>query len=99
MEASTSGVVSGAKLAEDAGEALKEIENVSNYIADLTRKIADSAQKQSAAATGVNNTMTVIRQITSQTTESTTQTAASIGNLADLANDLQKSVTGFRLPT
>jgi len=98
MEASTAGVVSGAKLAEDAGEALKEIENVSNYIADLTRKIAESAQQQSGAATAVNQTMTEIRHITTQTMDGSTQTAASIGNLADLANDLQKSVAGFRLP-
>jgi twitching motility protein PilJ len=98
MEVSTAGVVSGANLAEDAGEALKEIESVSKYIADLTQKIADSAQQQSAAASGVNETMVVIQEITSQTSDGTKQTAASIGNLAELANDLQNSVAGFRLP-
>jgi len=98
MEASTAGVVSGANLAEDAGEALKEIESVSKYIADLTQKIAESAQQQSAAASGVNETMIVIQEITTQTSDGTKQTAASIGNLAQLANDLQNSVAGFRLP-
>jgi twitching motility protein PilJ len=98
MEASTSGVVSGANLAEEAGEALSEIESVSKYIADLTQKISGSAQQQSAAATGVNDTMVVIQQITTQTSDGTNRTAASIGNLAELATDLQKSVAGFRLP-
>ncbi len=98
METSTAGVVGGAKLAEDAGEALKEIETVSNYIADLTRKIADSAQQQSAEASGVNDRMGVIQQITHQTSASTSQTAESIGNLAALAQELQQSVAGFRLP-
>jgi twitching motility protein PilJ len=98
MEASTAGVVSGANLAEDAGEALKEIESVSKYIADLTQKIAESAQQQSAAAGGVNETMVAIQEITTQTSNGTKQTAASIGNLAQLANDLQNSVAGFRLP-
>jgi twitching motility protein PilJ len=98
MEASTTGVVKGAQLAEDAGEALKEIENVSQYIAEQTSKIAESAQVQSEASSVVNETMTVIQEITSQTTAGTRQTAISIGALTDLADELQKSVAGFRLP-
>ncbi|MEJ2589870.1 MAG: methyl-accepting chemotaxis protein [Candidatus Thiodiazotropha sp.] len=99
MEASTSGVVKGAKLAEDAGEALKEIESVSQYIADLTGKIAQSAQKQSEEAVNIKDTMSVIQEITNQTSEGTHQTANSIGALADLSDQLQKSVAGFRLPS
>ncbi|MCG7898845.1 MAG: methyl-accepting chemotaxis protein [Candidatus Thiodiazotropha lotti] len=98
MEASTSGVVKGATLAEDAGEALKEIESVSQYIADLTGKIATSAQTQSDQAVNVKDTMSVIQEITNQTSEGTHQTANSIGALADLSDQLQKSVAGFRLP-
>jgi twitching motility protein PilJ len=39
MEQSTAGVVTGAKLAEDAGNALSEIESVSNQLADFFRII------------------------------------------------------------
>ena len=99
MEASTSGVVKGAQLAEDAGEALKEIESVSEYIADLTGKIASSAEKQSDEAGNIKDTMSVIQEITNQTSEGTHQTANSIGQLADLSDQLQKSVAGFRLPS
>ncbi|MEW8085379.1 MAG: methyl-accepting chemotaxis protein [Candidatus Thiodiazotropha endolucinida] len=99
MEASTSGVVKGATLAEDAGEALKEIESVSQYIADLTGKIASSAQDQSSQSVTVKDTMSVIQEITNQTSEGTHQTANSIGMLADLSDQLQKSVAGFRLPS
>jgi twitching motility protein PilJ len=99
MEASTSGVVKGATLAEDAGEALKEIESVSQYIADLTGKIATSAQTQSDRAVNAKDTMSVIQEITNQTSEGTRQTANSIGALADLSDQLQKSVAGFRLPS
>jgi twitching motility protein PilJ len=98
MEASTSGVVRGAQLAENAGEALNEIESVSKYIAEQTSKIAGSAQNQSEASSVVNDTMTVIQEITSQTSEGTQQTANSIGALTELADELQKSVAGFRLP-
>ncbi|MEW8507596.1 MAG: methyl-accepting chemotaxis protein [Candidatus Thiodiazotropha sp.] len=99
MEASTSGVVKGATLAENAGEALKEIESVSQYIADLTGKIASSAQDQSDQSVTVKDTMSVIQEITNQTSEGTHQTANSIGMLADLSDQLQKSVAGFRLPS
>ncbi|WP_316367966.1 methyl-accepting chemotaxis protein [Candidatus Thiodiazotropha sp. CDECU1] len=99
MEASTSGVVKGATLAEDAGEALKEIESVSQYIADLTGKISSSAQDQSSQSVTVKDTMSVIQEITNQTSEGTHQTANSIGMLADLSDQLQKSVAGFRLPS
>jgi hypothetical protein len=42
--------------------------------------------------------MQVLREISSQTAESTTATSASIGKLAELAAQLRKSVSGFRLP-
>jgi len=98
MEASTTGVVRGAKLAEDAGDALMEIENVSNYIAELTRKIAESAVDQSGEASKTDDSMNVIQEITNQTADGTHQTAASVGALAELASELQRSVAGFRLP-
>ncbi len=98
MEASTNEVVSGAQLAEAAGGALQEIEQVSNRIAEITRSIADSAQRQSREASNVNDTMGVIQEITNQTSEGTEQTAAAIANLAETAGELRKSVAGFRLP-
>ena len=98
MELTTSNVVSGAKLAEAAGEALKEIENVSESISARIGEVSKAAQEQSAGAERIDQTMSVIKEITTQTSDGTGQTAASIGTLADLADDLQRSVAGFRLP-
>ena len=98
MEKSTSDVVAGAKLAEGAGKALEEIENVSQSLADLISNISDSAKQQSVASGNISNTMNVIQEITTQTSAGTNETATSIGNLADLANELRKSVAGFKLP-
>ncbi|MCP4125527.1 MAG: chemotaxis protein [Gammaproteobacteria bacterium] len=98
MESTTKEVVSGAKLAEDAGDALMEIESVSTHIAEVTQKIAGSAEQQSSGATKIEDTMSVIQEITTQTLDGTNQTAASIGMLAGLADELQGSVAGFRLP-
>jgi len=98
MESSTSGVVQGAQLAQNAGQALEQIENVSKHLADLIRNISDSARQQASAAGNISDTMNVIQEITTQTSAGTNETAASIGNLAELANELRRSVAGFKLP-
>ena len=98
MEQSTAGVVSGARMAEEAGEALNEIESVSAQLAELIAGISKSAQEQADAAVRVSDTMNVIQEITNQTTDGTSQTATSIGELAEMAAELRKSVAGFRLP-
>jgi twitching motility protein PilJ len=40
----------------------------------------------------------VLREISSQTADSTSSTSSSIGKLAELSAQLRKSVSGFRLP-
>lgn len=98
MEQTTAEVVAGARLAEDAGLALGEIERVSNDLADLIQNISEAARQQSAAATNISATMNVIQEITTQTSVGASQTAESIGNLAQLAADLRRSVADFKLP-
>jgi len=98
MEQTTSEVVSGARLAEDAGTALGEIERVSHDLNELIKRISSAAQQQSLAATDITKTMGVIRQITSQTSLGAGQTAESIGHLTQLSADLRRSVADFKLP-
>jgi twitching motility protein PilJ len=98
MEQTTSEVVAGARLAEDAGTALGEIEKVSSDLSTLIQGISSAAQQQSAAATNITATMNTIQSITAQTSQGANQTAASIGNLAQLAADLRRSVADFKLP-
>src|SRR3546814_4819432 len=64
MEQTTSEVVAGARLAEDAGTALGEIENVSTSLADLIEGISSASQQQSAAAPNIPSTMNTIQSIT-----------------------------------
>ncbi|MCJ0825450.1 methyl-accepting chemotaxis protein [Luteimonas sp. 50] len=98
MEQTTSEVVAGARLAEDAGTALGEIENVSTSLADLIQGISNAAQQQTAAASNITQAMNTIQSITAQTSQGANQTAESIGNLAQLAADLRRSVADFKLP-
>ena len=98
MERTTTDVVGGALLAENAGAALEEIEQVSNQIASLVQNISASSRQQAGVSQSISRNMQVLREISSQTAESTTATSTSIGKLAELAAQLRKSVAGFRLP-
>ena len=98
MESTTAEVVRGARLAQDAGVALEEIESVSKHLADLIQNISNAARQQAASAGHVSNTMHVIQEITNQTSTGTQNTASAIGKLAELAEELKQSVAGFKLP-
>ena len=98
MERSTTDVVGGALLAENAGAALEEIEQVSNQIASLVQNISASARQQASAAQNISRNMGALREISAQTAESSAATSNSVGKLAELSAGLRKSVAGFRLP-
>jgi twitching motility protein PilJ len=98
MEASTSEVVGGARLAEDAGEALQRIEQVSQEIARATQAMAIKLQQHSSEVGTINDTMTVVQQITSQTADGTEKTTQSIETLARMAEQLRQTVARFKLP-
>ncbi|MFO7763941.1 MAG: methyl-accepting chemotaxis protein [Wenzhouxiangellaceae bacterium] len=98
METTTSQVVSGARTAEDAGEALESIEKVSNDLARLIQDISEQAQQQSQNAGKIARLMNSIRDVSVQTSEGTNRTAKSVVSLADLVRDLRDSVSDFTLP-
>ncbi len=98
MERSTANVVAGAKSAEEAGQALTQVEGASNDLARLITEISAQARGQSAAATKIAGTMQVIRDIAVQTAGSAAQTATQVGSLNALSDKLRQAVAGFKLP-
>lgn len=98
MEQSTSEVVSGARLSQDAGASLEQIEAVSQQLAELINNISDNAKQQATAAVSTSESMNVIQEITMQTSTGTNESAAAIGRLLELTSELRKSVSGFKLP-
>jgi twitching motility protein PilJ len=98
MERSTTDVVGGALLAENAGAALDEIEQVSNQIANLVQNISSSAREQAGSAADVTRRTTKLREISDQTGKATKATAASVSKFSGLASQLRKTVAGFTLP-
>jgi twitching motility protein PilJ len=98
MERSTTDVVGGALLAENAGAALDEIEQVSHQIASLVQNISGSSKEQSSVASAITKNMHVLREISSKTTESSAATSTAISKLSELASQLRRTVAGFTLP-
>jgi twitching motility protein PilJ len=97
MERSTRGVVEGTRTADEADRALREIEQVSNQLAELIGSISDATEQQAASATRVAAAMNGILAVTQMTTDGTRRTAASAERLTALATELKASVSGFKL--
>lgn len=98
LETSAEVAKNAAPLAEVAGAASQETENVSSYIAELTQRIAESAQRQSREAEGTDATLSLVQEITRRNTMGTRQMAESVEALVWLTVGLQGSVAGFHLP-
>ncbi|MGB1252637.1 MAG: methyl-accepting chemotaxis protein, partial [Candidatus Promineifilaceae bacterium] len=90
-------VVLGSKLADQAGNELLEIENVSVQLAGLIQSISLAAKQQARGSATIAHTMSDISQITQQTSAGTTQTTASLRSLGTLAEDLQAAISRFRV--
>jgi methyl-accepting chemotaxis protein len=98
MEKNINEVVDGSKLANQAGQALMEIEAVSNKLAELIQSISLASKQQARGSEALAKSMNDISQITRETAEGNKQAAESVSNLARLADELRDSVSTFRLP-
>jgi len=98
MESTISEVVSGARLAEDAGTALEQIQLVSTDLSRLIADISEEAHAQSATATDISVLMKSVQELSIQASEGSTLAARSVDELAELVMQLSDSVTDFKLP-
>jgi methyl-accepting chemotaxis protein len=97
MERSTSGVVEGTRLSEEAGEALEEIERVSNQLAELIRHISSQTHAQSMSVDEVRTDISKILKVTEAATLGTEQTTTSINRLTQAAAELRAAISGFKV--
>jgi twitching motility protein PilJ len=97
MERSTQGVVEGAKLSDNAGTALTEIDQVSRRLAELIEQISDSASKEAESANVVAGNIQHIFAVTEQTGEGTRSTAQQVRELSRMAEELRQSVSRFKI--
>ncbi len=97
MERSTQGVVEGARLSDNAGTALTEIDRVSRQLADLIAQISDSASREAVSANEVAGNIQHIFAVTEQTGEGTRSTANQVRELSRMAEELRESVARFKI--
>jgi twitching motility protein PilJ len=97
MERSTQGVVEGAKLSDNAGTALTEIDQVSRRLAELIEQISASASKEAQSANVVAGNIQHIFAVTEQTGEGTRSTAQQVRELSRMAEELRQSVSRFKI--
>lgn len=98
MEATTEEVVSGATTADEAGRALNEIESVSQTLLDAIEKVADDARSESQVAQTVAGRMTNLQSATSDADLSVSQVAIALEQMRSVADQLNQSISGFKLP-
>ena len=97
MERSTHGVVEGARLSDNAGTALTEIDQVTRRLAELIERISDTAQKEANHANGVANNIQHILEVTADAEAGTRNTAKQVRDLTRIADELRQSVSRFKI--
>ncbi len=97
MERSTQGVVEGARLSDAAGSALGDIDRVSRRLAELIEQISEQALKEAESANVVVANIQHIFAVTEQTGEGTRSTTQLVRELSRTANELQQSVSRFKI--
>jgi twitching motility protein PilJ len=97
MERSTQGVVEGAKLSDNAGTALTEIDQVSRRLSELIQQISNSTSREANLANTVAENIQHIFAVTEQTGEGTKSTASQVRELSRMAEELSQSVSRFKI--
>ncbi len=97
MERSTQGVVEGARLSDNAGARLGEIDQVSRRLSELIRQISDAALREASLANAVADSIQNIFAVTEQTSEGTRTTAGQVRELSHMAEELRQSVARFKI--
>ncbi|MEN9372993.1 MAG: hypothetical protein RIR79_545 [Pseudomonadota bacterium] len=97
MERSTQGVVEGARLSDNAGTALTDIDRVSRKVSDLIEQISNAASREAGLANVVAENIQHIFAVTEQTGEGTRLTASQVRELSRMAEELRQSVARFKI--
>ncbi|MHB8846120.1 MAG: methyl-accepting chemotaxis protein [Nitrospirota bacterium] len=97
MEEGTREVEEGTKLADQAGAALREIEQIVKQTSGLVTDITNSAANQVKVSESVVHSMDSISKLTQETTVGVRETVETISRLADLSKRLTDAIGRFKL--
>jgi methyl-accepting chemotaxis protein PixJ len=97
MEDGTEQVAAGTQLVEESRQKLTQISAVSNQVNKLVRAIAQTAAVQTLTSTTVSQTMQEVADSAKEASQQSTSVAKSFEQLLDVAEQLQVSVSQFKL--
>jgi len=97
MEEGTREVEEGTKLADQAGAALREIEQIVKQTSGLVTDITHSAANQVKVSESVVTSMDSISKLTQETTVGVRDTVETINRLAELSKRLTDAINRFKL--
>lgn len=97
MEDGIREVVDGSRLADVAGQRLRDIQDVVVRLDELIQTISLSAEEQAARTVDISKTVADLSVVTRDTSAGTLQTARTLTTLHDLAEQLRASVATFKL--
>ena len=98
MESTTQEVVAGAETADLAGQALGEIESMSQELLGSIEEVADNADRESQVAQTVSTRMKLVQKATAESDLSVSQVAVALEQIRAVSDRLNQSISGFTLP-
>ncbi|HUI62210.1 MAG TPA: methyl-accepting chemotaxis protein, partial [Steroidobacteraceae bacterium] len=98
IHASGQQVEAGAKLVTQAGVTMDEIVTSVKHVSELMAGIADASAQQSSGIQEINQTITVMEQVTQQNAALVEEATASADQLRRLAENLVTAVSVFKVP-
>jgi methyl-accepting chemotaxis protein len=97
MEEGTRQVEEGVRTTNKAGEALREIIQMSEQVGDMIAQIATAATEQSSATDEINRSMEQISNLVKESASGAQQSAKACQDLSGMAFELQKIVANFNV--
>ncbi len=97
MEEAGNLVEAGKGLADQAGNSLNEISDMSQRVMDMITQIATAADQQSAAAEQISKNIEHISTVTKETAAGAEQSAAAAEQLSRQAESMQQMVARFKV--
>jgi methyl-accepting chemotaxis protein len=96
MEEGTKEVERGKELADQAGEALREIIEGSEKVVDVITQVAAASEEQSSAAELISRSIEAISNVTSESATGISEIAKTSENLNRLTANLQHLISKFK---
>ena len=98
MELATGEVVAGAKMTDEAGQALTRIRRASGQMTKLVTSIADHAEQKAAQVRQVSTDAIEIKSQSENSAERVRAATEEVGKLSLLAEQLKEYVARFKVP-